>query len=205
MKGFKGFQNIVSAVVGLSALGLANARVFSSSLIASSSVPSGSVTAPASASAVTGNGTTLSTTMNTSFPTATGGYVVTGVYTTCLTLTFSAPTPTASLASIQAPPSATLFSSSDATVPSAPSFPVSTASEAPQPSPSCVNPGGPIIPDPDYAIFTTCLVFLPTPSVTATATGTETSVGATSVPLSGISSISSTFPTSIISAPAVGL
>jgi hypothetical protein len=115
----KAVQNLVSAAIALCALSVANAAAISvsrppiqvvftplrsdllrfqdssvvpSASISGSATPSGVASDSASDSGLSTSPTSTSDTV-TDFPTSTGGYVVTGVYTTCLTLTFAAPTP----------------------------------------------------------------------------------------------------------------
>ncbi|KAJ7174919.1 hypothetical protein C8R46DRAFT_95178 [Mycena filopes] len=128
-------------------------------------------------------------------PTGTGGYVVTGIYTTCLTVTFAAPThwqsptpPTsdapASLPSGVTPGGPIISAPSDTALPSGvtPSAPwpvVSASASASAVSPSApfsasasapvVTPTPPPVVTPD-AVFTTCLVFLPSATVSTTYT-----------------------------------
>ncbi|KAJ7152132.1 hypothetical protein C8R46DRAFT_1357716 [Mycena filopes] len=128
-----------------------------------------------------GSGNATTVTVGGSSPT--GGFVVTGIYTTCLTLTFDAPgptgIPTASVSTVTAP--------------------VVTARNAkPVTSSSLVESGGAVtstiiassVPTAPVAVavFTTCLAFLPT-SVSASASssysiGTPTTIAVTLVPTS---------------------
>ncbi|KAJ7829526.1 hypothetical protein B0H14DRAFT_3143951 [Mycena olivaceomarginata] len=173
----KTFQSLVSAAAALCALSVTNAAAISP---------------------------TSHSTTDTELPTDTGGFVVAGVYTTCLTLTFAAPTPPPTDPTNPGGPiTSALPSGID------PSIPVPSASDPP--FPSGVDPSGPIQPvaarkrkcsatatpvsdsasasasptdigsgDPDPIIpvedqvFTTCLAFLAT-ATDATATPVDTS------------------------------
>ncbi|KAJ6452650.1 hypothetical protein C8R45DRAFT_639904 [Mycena sanguinolenta] len=120
----KVLQNSVLVAVALCGLSVASAAAISDSSPTASS--SANTTGVASGSAFV----PLSSTTDAGIPTSTGGYVVTGVYTTCLTLTFAAPTPTN--------PGGPIITVN----PGGPITPVSSASVTP--SISGVNPSGPI-------------------------------------------------------------
>ncbi|KAJ7662822.1 hypothetical protein DFH06DRAFT_1190900 [Mycena polygramma] len=174
----KSFTTIFSAALGFA--GVAHGSVFNRQIIASSSTLSTSFTEiPSSAIS------SVASTTTPSIPTTTGGYVVTGIYTTCLTLTFATPTVTDTTSGASTS-TAVASSGSDLS-----SLPVSSILSAPMPSitDSAIVSSGigatPTVPIPG-AVFTTCLAFLPTPSVTSTETATST--GVTSVFPSGSAS-----------------
>ncbi|KAJ7673957.1 hypothetical protein DFH06DRAFT_1292720 [Mycena polygramma] len=213
----KAFQNVVSAAVALGALSFANAAALSDSSAAPSASASVTSLFPSISVGDTSSAPT-STETDTGFPTSTGGYVVTGVYTTCLTLTFAEPTPT--------PTDPGAFSTgvgaSDTPLPSdvnpggpiqsvgarqikskkassslslSPSGPIQSGSvPLISGSSSATSPGGPITPT-SGAVFTTCLVFLPssTPCASASVTtppGAPTSSVAPSASASALPSAS---------------
>ncbi|KAJ6522223.1 hypothetical protein DFH09DRAFT_1286931 [Mycena vulgaris] len=223
----KAFNNIVSAAVVLSTLYSANAAAVSSSAstpsvsdvfsASASSSPDGTIstTTDDSTFTTTDDSTFTSTTTDAGFPTPTGGYVVTGIYTTCLTLTFPAPTPTTDCASDTATIPTTIFGSIPASAtPSAqfssgvnPGGPIQSDSSLITTSdasfPSGINPGGPIIPVADDAVFTTCLVFLPSASATATDTPVTTTTDVfPSASTSAVASGSDALPSASASAVA---
>ncbi|KAF8155220.1 hypothetical protein K438DRAFT_1943005 [Mycena galopus ATCC 62051] len=207
----KTFQNLISAAIALCALSAASAAAVSDS---SAAVSSSIITALSASSApgTSASPSSTSTDTDTGLPTSTGGYVVAGVYTTCLTLTFAAPT------SISLNPGGPIIGSASATNtpvssgvnPGGPISSVSSASSVPVPSsinpggsiqsappvsasasafPSGINPGGPIIPVPSE-VFTTCLVFLPSATATVTAT-TLTPCASASVSVVGSAPVAS--------------
>ncbi|KAF8143659.1 hypothetical protein K438DRAFT_1783601 [Mycena galopus ATCC 62051] len=120
-------------------------------------------------------------------PVSTGGFVVTGIYTTCLTVTFAAPSPTGACNSTESgAPSGTVSASS---APGVTSFTGTVFSE-PIPTGSLsasetVIASSPVVsgitsivlnfmqPLPNEAVFTTCLAFLATPTDTPTITPTN--------------------------------
>ncbi|KAJ6619587.1 hypothetical protein B0H10DRAFT_2025326 [Mycena sp. CBHHK59/15] len=175
------------AVVHLMALSLVKAAAFSDSSLA---VSASTTSTPFNFSSTpTDSGASPSSTFNPGGPIIpAGGYVVTGIYTTCLTLTFAAPTAEPSTTtsghhhSITA--SADILSSTLSSIGfSDPlSNPVSTGTPDAGATSTYTDSGD------DLAVFTTCLVFLPTPTASATATGTTVVASATptsSAPQSG--------------------
>ncbi|KAJ7351308.1 hypothetical protein DFH08DRAFT_806035 [Mycena albidolilacea] len=198
----KTFQSLVSAAAALCALSVTNAAAISEGQDSSVAISS-SPTSDAFSGSASDSPPPTSTT-DTELPTDTGGFVVAGVYTTCLTLTFAAPTPPPTDPTNPGGPiTSALPSGVD------PSIPVPSASDPP--FPSGVDPSGPIQPvaarkrkcsatatpvsdsasasasptdigsgDPDPIIpvedqvFTTCLAFLAT-ATDATATPVDTS------------------------------
>ncbi|KAJ7027102.1 hypothetical protein C8F04DRAFT_1399651 [Mycena alexandri] len=154
----KSFTTFFSAAVGLRAA-FANAALSDPLSVL-----------PASSVAINSTSTALaSTTTVPTVPTTTGGFTIVGVYTTCLTVTFNAPTTTATLS----PSSSFTLDSSlpvGTTTPVVTSF---TGSEVIIPTGSVSGsvstlPTGTVTVTPDVAVFTTCLVFLPTATVTGT-------------------------------------
>ncbi|KAJ7836246.1 hypothetical protein B0H14DRAFT_1125540 [Mycena olivaceomarginata] len=147
---------------------------------ASAAILSDSAAPPVSSVLASSSGivsvSTLSAPPTSTVPTPTGGYVVTGIYTTCLTLTFASPVSTGT--------SATATASGSVSVSSAPGVTSFTGSTFSEPIPTLSDtlsfaggPGATIIPVPDEAVFTTCLAFLATPTATATTTFTDTPTG----------------------------
>ncbi|KAJ6467854.1 hypothetical protein C8R45DRAFT_1019246 [Mycena sanguinolenta] len=117
----------------------------------------------------------------------TGGFTVMGVYTTCLTLTFANPETTgvsstssdsfALSVTASSAPGVTSFTGTDTGV-----IPTATLSDAS----SAAASGEPIIPPLDEAIFTTCLAFLATPTITDPVTSTFAS-GSASISVPSVS------------------
>ncbi|KAJ7171512.1 hypothetical protein C8R46DRAFT_1349461 [Mycena filopes] len=147
------------------AVGLAGAAAVTDPL---SVVSSESATAPVSSASAS----TIITTPPT-IPTTTGGFVVAGVYTTCLTVTFGEALNTTSTAigSASSLPAGT----TTPVVTSEPAVTSFTGSEVTIPTGSASGPIVTTLPTTtatDVAVFTTCLVFLPTPTLTVTSTGT---------------------------------
>ncbi|KAJ7890168.1 hypothetical protein B0H14DRAFT_2690791 [Mycena olivaceomarginata] len=203
----KSFQNIVASALVLSAFSLVNAAAVTSSAVgtpvavtstatrihpsgsaATTAVSSSHITTPvASFSTVTAVSASTSAAV-TSFPSGSvgpaGGFVVTGIYTTCLTVTFDAPrynhlrsaSASIGLPTVVAPSSTpvAVSSSAEATSPVS-STPVAVTSsvEATSPVTSTVVASGSASASSAPAsvvVFTTCLAFLPSASATATAT-----------------------------------
>ncbi|KAJ7216339.1 hypothetical protein GGX14DRAFT_441251 [Mycena pura] len=214
----KAFQGFVSTAIALSAIASANAAALNvreqhrshddASLTQAPSTVVASALPSASGVAVSAAPSASASTTDAVIPSSTGGFVVTGIYTTCLTLTFAAPTATPIVpvgsdapvsSAVVASGSSTTPVSSDVPLPSGSggpflSAPTSTDTDTPPAiTPSGVNPGGPIIPDPTSVVFTTCLAFLPTD--TATATPTDTGIPTdTAVPTGSVVASASAFP-----------
>ncbi|KAF7326608.1 hypothetical protein MSAN_02504400 [Mycena sanguinolenta] len=131
----------------------------------------------------------------TSIPTPTGGFIVTGVYTTCLTLTFSNPAETGSSttssdsfalsATASSAPGVSSVTGTDVGV-----VPTAILSDTAV-SASATASGGPIIPPiADEAVFTTCLAFLATPTITDPVTSTF-ATGSASIAVPSVSATAS--------------
>ncbi|KAJ7254981.1 hypothetical protein B0H12DRAFT_1218916 [Mycena haematopus] len=106
----------------------------------------------------------------TTAPTPTGGYVVTGVYTTCLTLTFENAVATFSdSVSASSAPGVTYLTGTDVGV-----VPTLSLSGTPISVSSAESSATTNIAPPDEEVFTTCLAFLATPSVSFTDPVTST-------------------------------
>ncbi|KAJ7217631.1 hypothetical protein C8J57DRAFT_1533946 [Mycena rebaudengoi] len=111
--------------------------------------------------------TTVSTTAPQETPTA-GGLVNVQVYTTCLTLTFGVPTqsftfPPTSEPTDSASPSASRSLSSS--VPAGRSSSSARSSSIRRRAASSIEPTPTTLPDDLPTVFTTCLIFLPTPTI----------------------------------------
>ncbi|KAJ7303088.1 hypothetical protein DFH08DRAFT_977302 [Mycena albidolilacea] len=190
----KSFATILSATaLGVSAVGAA-------ALSGSFDPP---LSASASASDIAASGSLSSVPPISTVPTPTGGFVITGVYTTCLTLTFPGPMASTRFAAGFAGPLSTWLTAdinlkgdcrrslkaSDSGPLTSDSATLSGTGAASSPSVVTSLTGSPGTdlplpsPIPDQAIFTTCLAFLATPTDTATSTQTFTDSGsATTAP-----------------------
>ncbi|KAJ6535571.1 hypothetical protein B0H19DRAFT_1183769 [Mycena capillaripes] len=161
----KSFATIFFTAVGLS--GVASGAAFARQ-DTTSAASSGIVSVSAFPSV-----TDIGSTTTDILPTTTGGFVVTGIYTTCVTLTFAAPTttdtatptPISDSFSIESTPAASsvppIISSTDATSFTGSTVTIPTASASASTTDTDI---------PGEAVFTTCLAFLATPTATLTPT-----------------------------------
>ncbi|KAJ7260341.1 hypothetical protein B0H12DRAFT_1069781 [Mycena haematopus] len=191
----KSFQNFIASALLFSASSLVNAVAVSSSAVgvAGSSIVIGPPTStiaigPTTSTIAIGPSISVgSTSILTSLPSSSahphhhdGGFIVTGIYTTCLTVTFDAPTATAS-ASIGLP-------TESASIGFTPAFDAIVS--------SAVTISEATVHHRDVAVFTTCLAFLPSAHASATMSVIPTSV-VSSFPTTVISSFQ--IPTTVVS------
>ncbi|KAJ7484856.1 hypothetical protein B0H11DRAFT_2018997 [Mycena galericulata] len=160
----------------------ATSRPAETTVTASGSVSEITSTEPVPSSSIGVASTITATTVQ-----PTGGFVVTGIYTTCLTVTFDAanPTGTATATGTTIP-----SSSAPAEFTTLPTATANATEAAPSSAITIVSPSGSSF-LPPVAVFTTCLAFLPTESPVLSTIGvSSSSIAVSTLPIESFSTFS---------------